>query len=129
MPLRVEPNLSLLADPTRRHIVAMLAIRVMRPSVLALRLDLSRATVSYHLRLLDRAGLVVIHDGFDRRDRFYGLNHWNHGRITAWLAGTEMGLESLDPSRAAGKPPLPMSMPPPRERFETWRNRQLIEND
>jgi len=129
MPRRIEPNLSLLADPTRRKIVAMLALRIMRPSVLAQRLGLGRPAVSHHLGLLVEAGLIVAHDGVDRRHRYYGLDHWNRGRITAWLAGTEVGLYGVDPSLAAGLPPLQTAVPVPEERFKAWRNSQLIEDD
>jgi len=30
----------------------------------------------------------------DGRERTYTINHWRHGAITAWLAGTEVGRPS-----------------------------------
>ena len=93
MPRRNGDGLALLADPTRRDIVAILAIRPTRPSVLAKRLGLSRSAVSRQLRLLAEAGLVVAHPWVpDGRSVAYTLEFRSQGRIIAWLAGTEVGL-------------------------------------
>jgi hypothetical protein len=68
-------------------------------------LELSRFTVSRHLRLLRDAGLVVDHRLVgDGRGVLYTINVRRHGAITAWLAGTDVpGM--LDPAAAAGIPP------------------------
>ena len=93
MPRRNGDGLALLADPTRRDIVAILAIRPTRPSVLAKRLGLSRPAVSRQLHLLAEAGLVVAHPWVpDGRFVAYTLEFRSQGRIIAWLAGTEVGL-------------------------------------
>ncbi len=93
MPKRNGTGIELLADPTRRRIIALLAVRPRRPSVLAKEVGLSRPTMSYHLRLLYEAGLIrqlaVFADG---RSILYGIDPRAHGRITAWLAGTEVAL-------------------------------------
>jgi len=97
MPRRNGAGIALLADPTRRQIVALLALRLRRPSELARELRLSRPAVSRQLRLLEEGDLVVAHRSLsDGRERAYTLNHWRHGAITAWLAGTEVGLTSTD---------------------------------
>jgi DNA-binding transcriptional ArsR family regulator len=105
MPFRNGAGIALLADPTRRRLIAALAIRPARPSKLADLLELSRFTVSRQLRLLREAGLVVDHrlEG-DGRGSLYMINDRRHGAITAWLAGTDVG-RTLDPAAAAGIPP------------------------
>ena len=105
MPRRNGTGIALLADPTRRRIIAALAIRPGQPSWLADLLDLSRFTVSRQLRILREAGLVVGNPMLlDRRGRRYMLNSRHHGAITAWLAGTDVG-RTIDPAAAAGIPP------------------------
>jgi DNA-binding transcriptional ArsR family regulator len=105
MPHRNGTGIALLADPTRRRLIAALAIRPARPSALADRLELSRFSVSRQLRLLRDAGLVVDHRLVgDRRGVLYTINDRRHGAITAWLAGTDVG-GTIDPAAAAGIPP------------------------
>ena len=93
MPRRNGAGIALLADPTRRRIVAAIALRPQRPSRLAGALGLSRPALARQLGLLEEAGLVDRHvvPG-DGRARLYTINPWMHGPITAWLAGTEIGL-------------------------------------
>jgi DNA-binding transcriptional ArsR family regulator len=93
MPQRIGSGIALLADPTRRSIIAAIALRPRRPSLLAGHLGLSRPAISRQLRLLEVAGLVVGHDvPGDGRGVLYTINPRRHGAITAWLAGTEVGL-------------------------------------
>jgi DNA-binding transcriptional ArsR family regulator len=108
MPHRNGAGIALLADPTRRQIVATLAVRPQRSSELARRMSLSRPATSRQLRLLQDAGLVVAHRmPIDRRERFYTVDIRRRGAIIAWLAGTEVGRPSGDPDAAAGiLPPL-----------------------
>jgi DNA-binding transcriptional ArsR family regulator len=91
MPKRNDIGIGLLADPTRRRIVAALALRPRLPSSLARELDRSRPAISHQLRLLEDAGLVRA-TGFmsDRRSILYAIEPRAHGQITAWLAGTEL---------------------------------------
>jgi DNA-binding transcriptional ArsR family regulator len=104
MPHRNGTGIALLADPTRRRLIAALAIRPAQPSTLADMLDLSRFTVSRQLRLLREAGLVVRHRMLiDARGARYTINVSRHGAITAWLAGTDVG-RTIDPAAAAGIP-------------------------
>jgi DNA-binding transcriptional ArsR family regulator len=104
MPHRNGTGIALLADPTRRRLIAALAIRPARPSKLADMLELSRFTVSRQLRLLREAGLVVDHRLVgDSRGVLYTINVRRHGAITAWLAGTDVA-GTLDPAAAAGIP-------------------------
>jgi DNA-binding transcriptional ArsR family regulator len=104
MPHRNGTGIALLADPTRRRLIAALAIRPAQPSTLADMLDLSRFTVSQQLRLLREAELVVGRRlMIDSRGILYSINPRRHGAITAWLAGTDVG-RTIDPAAAAGIP-------------------------
>lgn len=58
MPARNGVGIELLADPTRRRIVALLASRVRRPTDIAAALGISTPAVSRQLRLLLLAGLL-----------------------------------------------------------------------
>jgi DNA-binding transcriptional ArsR family regulator len=92
MPKRNGLGIELLADPTRRRIIALLAIRARRPSILAQELGLSRPATSRQLRLLEDAGLIrAFRTVADGRLVLYGIERRQHGQITAWLAGTEIG--------------------------------------
>jgi DNA-binding transcriptional ArsR family regulator len=103
MPVRRGEGIELLADVSRRRIIAMLAIKPCRPSTIARHIGLSRPTVSHHLRLLYDAGLVrTIRSWGDGRFVLYAIDPHAHGRITAWLAGTEIGIADI--AAAAAEP-------------------------
>lgn len=92
MPRRNGSGIDLLADPTRRQLMAAVAVRPRRPSSLAEELGLSRPAVSRQLHLLRDAGLVRASRSLaDRRAVLFTIDPRYHGRITAWLAGTEIG--------------------------------------
>jgi DNA-binding transcriptional ArsR family regulator len=95
MPKRIDGGIALLADSTRRRLIAAIALRpTVRPSKLALLLGLSRSAVSRHLRRLREANLIVPHASYvDGRWISYSVNPDRQGQILAWLAGTEVGLE------------------------------------
>ncbi len=93
MPKRNGSGIALLADPTRRRIIQLIAMHPRRPSVLAREVGRSRSAISRQVRILRDAGLIrelpVPHD---RRGALFGMDPGNLGRIVAWLAGTEIGL-------------------------------------
>lgn len=92
MPKRNGPGIELLADPTRRRIIALLAVSPRRPSTLSRDLGLSRPAVTRQLKLLCSAGLVDVSRSLaDGRVRLYRIESRSHGPITAWLAGTNVG--------------------------------------
>lgn len=92
MPKRNGSGIALLADPKRRRIVALLAVRSLRPSTIATEIGLSRPATSRQLRLLRSAGLISgRRSRFDRRSILYRIDPASHGAITAWLAGTNVG--------------------------------------
>ncbi len=92
MPTRNGPGIELLADPTRRRIIAALAVCPRRPSRLAAELGLSRPAMSRQLHLLRDAELIKVSRSLlDGRVLLYGVDPRAHGPITAWLAGTNVG--------------------------------------
>ena len=92
MPKRNGVGIDLLADPTRRKLISLIAIGVGQPSKLAKEVGLSRQAVSRQLRIMARADLIRSRQGFvDRRQAFYFIEPKRLGQITAWLAGTEVG--------------------------------------
>jgi DNA-binding transcriptional ArsR family regulator len=92
MPHRNGPAIELLADPTRRRIIALLAIRALRPSTAATELGLSRPARTHRLHLLRDAGLISATPSLiDRRAVLYRIASRQHGPMTAWLAGTAVG--------------------------------------
>jgi len=94
MPKLNGQGIALLADPTRRRIIQLLALHPRRSSVIAREIGRSRSATSRQLRILWEAGLVrVLPTAHDGRVSLYMIHPQNHGRITAWLAGTTVGLE------------------------------------
>jgi DNA-binding transcriptional ArsR family regulator len=92
MPKCNGPGIELLADPTLRQIIAVLALGPRRPTSLAQEIGLSRPAITRHLLLLRDAGLVRTMPSYlDRRAVLYGIDPRSRGPITAWLAGTEVG--------------------------------------
>jgi DNA-binding transcriptional ArsR family regulator len=99
---RTGAGIALLADDTRRLIVGLVGLRPRRPWELAEELGLSRPAVSRQLSILARAGLVrIVPSRVDRRGRLVLLDPASQGRILAWLAGTDLGLEEALVSRHA----------------------------
>lgn len=96
MPKRNGTGIALLADETRRRIIALLAVRPCRPATIATVIRLSRPATSRQLRILREAGLVrAVPSWVDGRGIVYHLDPDARGRITAWLAGTEVGLQDV----------------------------------
>jgi DNA-binding MarR family transcriptional regulator len=105
VPKRNGSGIELLADPLRRRLVAILALRICRPSRIAEELGLSPATVSYHLRLLREAGLVrPLRSPIDRRVIDYAISPDASGRVLAWLVLTETGRREANAWAAVSQP-------------------------
>lgn len=91
MPRRAAVGIELLADPTRRRLIALVAARVWHPSDLAAALELSRPAVSRQLRLLTDAGLLRWRQSVtDLRTREYMIEPSMQPAIIAWLAGVDL---------------------------------------
>ena len=97
MPNRNGVGIDLLADPTRRRIVALIALGHGQPSKIAKEIGLSRPATSRQLRILAQAGLIRARPGWtDRRTVLYFIETRRLGQITAWLAGTEVSQAFAD---------------------------------
>jgi len=72
-----------IADPTRRAIIALIAIQAMTPNALAERFDTSRQAVSKHLRILTECELVTQEQ--KGREIYYSLEIEKMKEIDKWL--------------------------------------------
>jgi DNA-binding transcriptional ArsR family regulator len=91
MTRRAAEGIELLADPTRRRIVALIAGRVRHPADIADAIELSRPATSRQLRLLVDAGLLRWKwSPIDRRSRIYVIDSGMQEAIIAWLAGVDL---------------------------------------
>ena len=72
-----------IADPSRRAIIALLALQAMTPNALAEHFDTSRQAVSKHLKILTECELVTQkHQG---REIYYRLEIEKMKEIDEWL--------------------------------------------
>ena len=86
MTMRMDATLEALADPTRRRIVELLGQSPMRAGAVAHEFALAAPTVSRHLRVLRKAGLIEeLRVDDDARVKLYRLRHEPLGDLSAWL--------------------------------------------
>jgi DNA-binding transcriptional ArsR family regulator len=73
-----------IADPTRRAIIALIAIQAMTPNAISEHFDSSRQTISKHLRILTECQLMKKeHQG---REIYYQLEIDKIKEIDKWIA-------------------------------------------
>ncbi len=72
-----------IADPTRRAIIALVAIQAMTPNTIAEHFDTSRQAVSKHLRILTECELVQQEQ--KGREIYYSLEITKMKEIDEWL--------------------------------------------
>jgi DNA-binding transcriptional ArsR family regulator len=72
-----------IADPTRRAIIALLALQAMTPNALAEHFDTTRQAVSKHLRILTECELVK--QDQQGREIYYSLEIEKMKEIDKWL--------------------------------------------
>lgn len=72
-----------IADPTRRAIIALIAIQAMTPNAIAEHFDTSRQAVSKHLRILTECDLVTQNQ--KGREIYYSLEIEKMKEIDKWL--------------------------------------------
>lgn len=72
-----------IADPTRRAIIALIALQAMTPNAIAEHFDTSRQAVSKHLRILTECDLVKPEQ--KGREVFYTLEIEKMKQIDKWL--------------------------------------------
>lgn len=73
-----------IADPTRRAIIALIAVQSMTPNGLAEHFDSTRQAVSKHLKILTECGLVQ-QEGRGR-EIYYSLEVSKMAEIDKWLS-------------------------------------------
>ena len=72
-----------IADPTRRAIIALVALQAMTPNALAENFHTSRQAVSKHLRILTECELVK--QEYKGREIYYSLEIEKMKEIDKWL--------------------------------------------
>ncbi len=82
--LHVNPTLGVLAEPTRLHIVELLADGPLTVNEITTRLDIRQPQVSKHLRVLADAGIVEAQAIANRR--LYRLRPEPFQELDRWLA-------------------------------------------
>ena len=72
-----------IADPTRRAIIALIAVQAMTPNAIAEHFDSTRQAVSKHLRILTECDLVKQEQ--HGREIYYSLEIHKMKEIDKWL--------------------------------------------
>lgn len=80
-------SLAALADPTRRRIVEMLAVRDRTAGEIVEKFDMTAPAISQHLKVLREASLVRVRA--DGQRRIHSLDVRGLGEIEAWIAKTK----------------------------------------
>ncbi len=87
-----------IADPTRRAILALIAIQALTPNVMAEKFDMSRQAVSKHIKVLQACELIKARPS--GREIYYHFNPKKMREIDNWLAQfrkiTETQFNQLD---------------------------------
>jgi DNA-binding transcriptional ArsR family regulator len=73
-----------IADPTRRAIIALIAVQSMTPNAIAEHFNTSRQAISKHLRILQECELITASQ--EGRTIFYTLEVAKMKQIDEWLA-------------------------------------------
>ena len=79
-------SLAAIADPTRRRIVELLAVRERTAGELVDEFDLSAPAISQHLKVLREAGLVITRA--EGQSRIQSLNPNGFDELDTWLEKT-----------------------------------------
>ena len=72
-----------IADPTRRAIIALIALQAMTPNAIANHFDTTRQSISKHLRILTECQLVK--QEYQGREIYYSLELKKMKEIDKWL--------------------------------------------
>lgn len=81
----MSETLKAISDPARREILEMLKEGKKTAGEIASRFDLTGATVSYHLSILKKAGLIV--ETKYKKYIFYELNISVFEEVLLWIKG------------------------------------------
>lgn len=72
-----------IADPTRRAIIALIAVQAMTPNAIAENFDMSRQAVSKHLKILSECDVVKTEQ--QGREIYYQLEVEKMKEVDQWL--------------------------------------------
>jgi DNA-binding transcriptional ArsR family regulator len=72
-----------IADPTRRAILVLIAVQAMTPNAIAEQFDITRQSISKHLRILSECDLLAQKQ--EGREIFYALKIDKMKEIDIWL--------------------------------------------
>lgn len=72
-----------IADPTRRAIIALIALQAMTPNAIAENFNTTRQAISKHLRILTECNLVK--QEYQGREIYYSLEIEKMKEIDKWL--------------------------------------------
>ena len=72
-----------IADPTRRAILALIAIQALTPNAMAEKFDMSRQAVSKHIKVLQECQLIK--PEYAGREIYYHFNPKKMREIDNWL--------------------------------------------
>ena len=73
-----------IADPTRRAILALIAMQALTPNAMAEKFDMSRQAVSKHIKVLQECGLIKPEQS--GREIYYHFNAKKMKEFDNWLA-------------------------------------------
>ena len=72
-----------IADPTRRTILTLVALQAMTPNALAEHFDMSRQSISKHIRILAECDLINAE--YQGREIYYSLDARKMKEVDQWL--------------------------------------------
>ena len=93
--MSLNETLKAISDPVRRQILESLKNQSQSAGEIAAQFDLSKATVSYHLKLLTQVGLIT-----SRKEKnwiYYDLNISVFEEILTWIYNFSKDSESNNP--------------------------------
>ena len=73
-----------IADPTRRAILALIAVQALTPNAMAEKFDMSRQAVSKHIKVLQECELIK--PEYAGREIYYHFNPKKMQELDRWLA-------------------------------------------
>ncbi|RYD56803.1 MAG: ArsR family transcriptional regulator [Sphingobacteriales bacterium] len=72
-----------IADPTRRHIINLIARQPMNLNAIASNFDMSRPAISQHIKILTECGIVIIRQ--EGRERYCEAKLEALGEVATWV--------------------------------------------
>lgn len=82
--MKIQTTFQALSDPTRREIISLLRDKPLNAQMIAAHFDISNATISHHLAVLKKAGLIL--DDKQGKYIYYELNTGVLDEIIAWIS-------------------------------------------